>query len=1509
MSWLHGCAVQAANLLLLLLLLATSVASNDDEGVTREAGGPAPATSAHDAGAAGGSGDGSLEQEAAIMRLLRDAAPNSDPFLNPLGHGWDPGDTATPHCSWQGVECDRAGHVTIIVSYTEEYEDLGTPKGWPDVPKPSSPLIPELAQLTRLREVSFSLLRERAVPRLPPEWWLRGSFPRLQQLSLFVPALSAGPLPDIQPGAMPQLVALEMHLGRISASLPPSWGSDPAILPSLTVLDVRLAITGSLPVEWAAGFRQLISLQLTNMTREVPGCGPPKDSLPSQKGATAAEEVQGAPAGALPPRWATGFPKLESLRLEGFVSRGPIPAAWTRPGSFPALAALALYACQLSGTLPAALVDGRPGLNTLTLRHNCLNGRLPESWSGSKLELLALTDNALTGPAFPPAWLSSDALLKLEHFDIELNPALTGTLPANLPWRNLQTLWLAGTSLEGRIPDAWCDAPFAANLSHLSIDNTRVEPVMPGCAARSMPKVSSSMLTAVQRARLGGAAARVQSGTTFSAALATVLASVAVCTAAGLLLWRRGKCGSWLQPGERQPLLLSQRRGGASLPAPAFATAPGAAAVHPVRRARLMSVLASAAAEGSGRGIEMMPVRALSTVLAHQLSASSGRAVVTGAAGPPPEPANGEEESLRLLPPGREHLRGAGQSAVGREWGLETTSLLLEAEELELVVGADGQLVELGEGAFAIVYLGKLGGVPVAVKVFELDPGIQSGSIWREVAMLRDCTHEHVVPLYGVSIKGQVVLLAMELMQGGTLRSALLHPSRREALTWRARGRQAAIEVASALQYLHSRSIMHGDLSSSACGECLVHGTAVCDAGTGVRPSAFQLKRNEEQRCLQGPPRVQALRGSNVLLDERLTAYVGDMGVARIVAETSLSAGAFCLTHAAPEQVLGLRCTLATDVYSLGILLIELTTQVAVLKRGNWRLPTVPEECSQAVLALIEDCVASEPDLRPTASQVLQRLQADHVMAPKTRRAATVATAEPAPPKRSRKSGKAVAPDGGASAATALAATKADEIESREQQQQQQQQPGQLSYYLMKSEPDVFGIDDLQQRPGQTEPWDGVRSHQAKKVMQGMRVGDKAFFYHSNAKPPGIVGVIEANKVRRLRGNALPPFLPAEQVVREAYPDHTQFEQGGKFYDASSKPDSPKWFMVDVKFERQLARQIPLEELKRHGAAGGPLAAMALIKYGRLSVQPVTAADTMAPPKPSSEKERGDTATAVVAYALGAVTVGALMLAKALRKKLKRRRRVLGVLPARYQSSRFPGKPLMPILGKAMILRTYEQACKATTLDAVVVATDDERIAEVCRAAGAQVVMTNPDCPNGTERCEEAVSKLGKHYDLVVNIQGDEPLIEPECIDAVVRALQESPDAVYSTACTPLAHAEVPLRQRVKCVTDVNGYAIYFSRGVLPYNKDGEIREYPTPWHDRPYLLHLGLQCYDRSFLRQYCKMPATPLQMMEDLEQLKILENGYRMKVVVVDHSAHGVDLPEDVESIEAVMRQHGLQ
>ncbi|KAK9839186.1 hypothetical protein WJX74_003403 [Apatococcus lobatus] len=257
----------------------------------------------------------------------------------------------------------------------------------------------------------------------------------------------------------------------------------------------------------------------------------------------------------------------------------------------------------------------------------------------------------------------------------------------------------------------------------------------------------------------------------------------------------------------------------------------------------------------------------------------------------------------------------------------------------------------------------------------------------------------------------------------------------------------------------------------------------------------------------------------------------------------------------------------------------------------------------------------------------------------------------------------------------------------------------------------------------------------------------------------------------------------------------------------------------------------------------------------------------------------------------------------------KRRKSAIGVIPARYASGRFPGKPLVDIRGKPMIVRTYLQAKKALTLDRLVVATDDIRIAAACEVAGAEVIMTSENCANGTERCHEAVCKLKAKHDIVVNIQGDEPLVEPAMIDEVVEALREKPEAVFSTACTPMERREVPLRHRVKCILDQKGFAIYFSRGVLPANKAGDVRPFPTPHQDKPYLLHLGLQAYDRNFLGLYCQMPPTPLMLMEDLEQLKVLENGYKMKVVIVDHCAHGVDVPADVDDILRIMRDEGLQ
>ncbi|MQL94568.1 hypothetical protein Taro_027224 [Colocasia esculenta] len=282
---------------------------------------------------------------------------------------------------------------------------------------------------------------------------------------------------------------------------------------------------------------------------------------------------------------------------------------------------------------------------------------------------------------------------------------------------------------------------------------------------------------------------------------------------------------------------------------------------------------------------------------------------------------------------------------------------------------------------------------------------------------------------------------------------------------------------------------------------------------------------------------------------------------------------------------------------------------------------------------------------------------------------------------------------------------------------------------------------------------------------------------------------------------------------------------------------------------------------------------------------------------------------------LGAAVAAGAYAAFYLRRGGRFRSRVVGIIPARFASTRFEGKPLVEILGKPMIQRTWERAKLATTLDRIealvafpfycfvsVVATDDERIAECCRGFGADVIITSESCRNGTERCNEALQKLDKKYDIVVNIQGDEPLIEPEIIDGVVKALQGAPDAVFSTAVTSLKSEDGTDTNRVKCIVDNHGYAIYFSRGLIPYNKSGKVNP------KFPYLLHLGIQSYVSKFLRIYPELPPTPLQLEEDLEQLKVLENGYRMKVIKVDHDAHGVDTPEDVEKIEALMRERNL-
>merc|ERR1712072_608734 len=218
------------------------------------------------------------------------------------------------------------------------------------------------------------------------------------------------------------------------------------------------------------------------------------------------------------------------------------------------------------------------------------------------------------------------------------------------------------------------------------------------------------------------------------------------------------------------------------------------------------------------------------------------------------------------------------------------------------------------------------------------------------------------------------------------------------------------------------------------------------------------------------------------------------------------------------------------------------------------------------------------------------------------------------------------------------------------------------------------------------------------------------------------------------------------------------------------------------------------------------------------------------------------------------------------------------------------------IAGKTMIQRTYERAKQAKLLDALIVATDDQRIVDAVTAFGGEARMTSDQCLTGSDRCWELYSDLvaadaSRNYGIVVNIQGDEPLVDPEHIDALIDALRTSKDVKIAACAAPIDNKEDAVNPNVtKVVMDSRQYAIYFSRALIPNNKQGEWRE------SVKYFKNCGMYCYRANFLKQYCDQAVGPLQASEDLEQLKVLEMGERMKMVVVDYAAPGIDTPEQL-------------
>lgn len=248
----------------------------------------------------------------------------------------------------------------------------------------------------------------------------------------------------------------------------------------------------------------------------------------------------------------------------------------------------------------------------------------------------------------------------------------------------------------------------------------------------------------------------------------------------------------------------------------------------------------------------------------------------------------------------------------------------------------------------------------------------------------------------------------------------------------------------------------------------------------------------------------------------------------------------------------------------------------------------------------------------------------------------------------------------------------------------------------------------------------------------------------------------------------------------------------------------------------------------------------------------------------------------------------------------------IGIIPARYASTRFPAKPLAMLGGKPVIQRVYEQV--NGILDDACVATDDERIEAAVKAFGGKVVMTSTEHRSGTDRVQEAFEKVGEGYDVVVNIQGDEPFIQPSQLEAV-KACFEDEATQIATLVKPFTEADgweaLQNPNSPKVVVDGRMNALYFSRSVIPYLRGVEKEE----WLKRhTYYKHIGLYAYRAEVLREITRLPQSSLELAESLEQLRWLENGYRIKVAITHTETIGIDTPEDLEKAEKFLQTHKL-
>lgn len=238
---------------------------------------------------------------------------------------------------------------------------------------------------------------------------------------------------------------------------------------------------------------------------------------------------------------------------------------------------------------------------------------------------------------------------------------------------------------------------------------------------------------------------------------------------------------------------------------------------------------------------------------------------------------------------------------------------------------------------------------------------------------------------------------------------------------------------------------------------------------------------------------------------------------------------------------------------------------------------------------------------------------------------------------------------------------------------------------------------------------------------------------------------------------------------------------------------------------------------------------------------------------------------------------------------------MIAVIPSRYASTRLPGKPLVDICGLPMVQHVYERVRRVSLFDEVLVATDDERIANAVEAFGGAACMTSPDCPSGSDRLIEVAKS--HPADVYVNVQGDEPLVEPASIEKLARAMLDDPSLQMGTLCYPISAEQAQNPNLVKVVRAHNGNALYFSRSPIPFPRSGGIAP--------QYFGHLGMYAYRREFLMNFGSLPYSPLENTEKLEQLRVLQAGIAIRVLEVEATGPGVDTPEDLEAVRRILTE----